>query len=162
MVYGWIRGLCVAYFLHILGISPAFAQARFEPLPLEVVWSTRTEDPNGRKMKIKTDFSFVDAAGTRWLAPAGSVVDGASIPQVFWSVVGGPYEGLYRDASVVHDVACVQRNRRWQAVHRMFYEAMLASGVDPIKAKIMYGAVYYFGPRWTTRGGLDRFTSLWG
>ena len=37
MVYGWIRGLCVAWLLHLFGISPVFAQARFEPLPLEVV-----------------------------------------------------------------------------------------------------------------------------
>jgi hypothetical protein len=30
----------------------------------------------------------------------------------------------------------------------MFYTGMLASGVEPMNAKIMYAAVYHFGPRW--------------
>ena len=148
--------------LYLLNNASAFAEAKFEPLPLEVVWSTPTEDPHGRTMKIKNDFSFIDSSGKRWLAPGGSIVDGASIPRVFWSLLGGPYEGLYRDASVVHDVACVTRTRRWEDVHLMFYEAMLISGVSINKAKIMYAAVYYFGPRWTLYGKLDSFSTSWG
>jgi hypothetical protein len=30
----------------------------------------------------------------------------------------------------------------------MFYEAMLTSHVPTAKAKVMYAAVYHFGPRW--------------
>src|SRR5712692_9140850 len=33
----------------------------------------------------------------------------ASIPRAFWSVIGGPLEGQYRNASVFHDVACDQK-----------------------------------------------------
>ena len=32
-------------------------------------------------------------------------------------------------------------------MHRAFYDGMLSRGVDPIQAKIMYLAVYRFGPR---------------
>jgi len=30
----------------------------------------------------------------------------------------------------------------------MFYEACLAGGTDPQLAKLMYAAVYLFGPKW--------------
>ena len=38
-----------------------------------------------RRMKLLEDFAFVDDNGVRWEAPAGSVVDGASIPEFLWS-----------------------------------------------------------------------------
>src|SRR5437773_7102558 len=112
------------------------------------VGTVKTEwiEPN-RRMRLLDDFAYVDAKGVEWKAPKGSVVDGASIPQVLWSVVGSPYTGEYRNASVVHDVACEKRDKPWQDVHRMFYEACLAGGVAEQKAKLMYAAVYHFVPK---------------
>jgi hypothetical protein len=107
------------------------------------------DEGEGRKMKLIEPFAFVDQSGIRWDAPAGAIIDGASIPQIAWSLIGGPFEGRYRNASVIHDVACDNRKRSWKSVHRAFYEAMLASDVGITKAKIMYAAVYHFGPRWT-------------
>jgi len=103
---------------------------------------------DARKMKLLEDFAYIDPSGNRWEAPKGSIVDGASIPQLAWSFIGGPFEGQYRNASVIHDVACDERKRYWEDVHWAFYTGMLASGVGKIKAKIMYAAVYHFGPRW--------------
>ena len=105
---------------------------------------------DGRTMTLLAPFEFVDAKNEHWIAPRGSVVDGASIPQFAWSIIGGPFEGLYRNASVIHDVACDEKKRPWNLVHETFHSAMLTSGVDPTKAKIMYAAVYHFGPRWVT------------
>lgn len=104
--------------------------------------------PDGRRMRLLSTITFVDPRGTEWAAPRGSVIDGASIPQAAWSLIGGPFDGKYRNASVIHDVACENKNRGWESVHRVFYEAMLASGVDRLRAKLMYAAVYHFGPRW--------------
>lgn len=104
--------------------------------------------PDGRSMRLLKDLTFVDSTGVEWKAPRGSIVDGASIPKVAWSLVGGPFEGKYRNASVIHDVACDQRIRAWESVHMAFYNAMLTSGVTPLRAKLMYSAVYHFGPRW--------------
>jgi hypothetical protein len=104
--------------------------------------------PDGRNMKLVDHFAYVDPRGRKWNAPAGSIVNGASIPQFAWSIIGGPFEGKYREASVIHDVACRNKDRPWQDVHEAFYMAMLASGVDTLKAKVMYAAVYHFGPRW--------------
>ena len=105
--------------------------------------------PDGRHMKLSEDFEFVDPNGLTWLAPKGSKVDGASIPFIAWSLIGAPFSGKYRDASVIHDIACQRRNRTWEVSHLAFYYAMRASNVDVTKAKAMYSAVYHFGPRWT-------------
>jgi hypothetical protein len=102
----------------------------------------------GREMRLVQEFAYKDPKGKVWKAPTGSVIDGASIPRVAWPLIGGPFEGKYRDASVIHDVACVEKKEKWEDVHEVFYTAMLASGVDLLQAKVMYGAVYHFGPRW--------------
>ncbi len=103
---------------------------------------------DGRLMTLVEPFAYVDPRQARWEAAAGAVIDGASIPRAFWSVIGSPFAGEFRKASVVHDVACEERNRPWRAVHRMFYEACRLGGVGAGKAKTMYYAVFHFGPRW--------------
>jgi len=103
---------------------------------------------DGRKIRLLAPYSYTDPAGETWTVPADTIVDGASIPQLFWSIIGGPLEGKYRNASVVHDFYCDEKTRPWQAVHRVFFDAMRESGVDDMQAKVMYYAVYAFGPRW--------------
>lgn len=103
---------------------------------------------DGRTMRLVDEFKYIDPLGSVWVAPTDAEIDGASIPRPFWSFIGGPFEGQYRNASVVHDVACKEKKNTWQKVHQMFYVASLAGGVDEVDAKIMYGAVYHFGPRW--------------
>ena len=104
--------------------------------------------PDGRRMRMVEEFAYFDNEGRRWRAPKGSIVDGASIPRVAWPFIGGPFEGPYREASVIHDVACSEKLTPWLLVHEAFFTAMLASNVPVLKAKVMYGAVYHFGPRW--------------
>jgi hypothetical protein len=99
-------------------------------------------------MRLLEDFAFVDDNGVRWLAPAGSVIDGASIPDTLWLVAGTPYIGDYRRATVIHDVACQQMARPSKDVHRMFYDAMITDGVPEARAQQMYTAVRLFGPSW--------------
>lgn len=111
----------------------------------------RLELVGGREARLVTNFGYIDPHGTDWSAPRGSIVNGASIPQAFWSFVGGPWDGAYRQASVVHDVACETMQASWQDTHRMFYEACRCGGVDERTAKLMYWAVYHFGPRWEPR-----------
>ncbi len=105
-------------------------------------------DNDGRNMILRETFAYIDSQNRTWIAPAGSKINGASIPSAFWSAIGGPFEGKYRNASVVHDVGCVEMRESWEDVHRMFYEACRCGGVDELKAKMIYYAVYHFGPRW--------------
>jgi hypothetical protein len=120
---------------------------------------TSWED-EGRNMRLEEDFAYIDASGKRWLAPKGSIVNGASIPQAFWSVIGGPFEGPFRNASVVHDVGCDEQKDTWEAVHRMFHDACRCGGVGSKKAKLMYWAVYNFGPRWPAAGEPREFRTM--
>jgi hypothetical protein len=105
--------------------------------------------PDGRYMQLTQPVEFIGPDEKRWPVPAGTKVDGASIPQFFWSLIGGPFEGQYRDASVVHDFYCQTRIRPCRAVHRVFYEGMLARGVADVRAWLMFKAVDTFGPQWT-------------
>jgi hypothetical protein len=107
-------------------------------------------------MTLLEDFSYTDPDRLEWKAPKGSVTDGASIPQSAWSIMGGPFEGPYRLAAVIHDAACVRKDRSWEATHLVFYQAMLTAHVDSVKAKIMYAAVYHFGPRWTLTASVNK------
>jgi hypothetical protein len=104
--------------------------------------------PN-RNVRVIDDFTFTEAAnGTVWDAPSGSIVNGASIPRVLWTLVGSPFTGDYVYGSIVHDVACDTRTRPWRDTHYMFYLACLAGGTRRGRAKLMYLAVRNFGPRW--------------
>jgi len=108
-----------------------------------------TPDAPNRNVRVIDDFTFTEAAsGTVWAAPRGSLVDGASIPRVLWSLVGSPFTGDYVYGSIVHDVACDTRTRPWRDTHYMFYLACLAGGTRRGRAKLMYLAVRNFGPRW--------------
>jgi len=138
--------LLAAAFLVLLALTQATqAGGRFEGKLI-----TEALD-DGRNLRVVKPFAYVDANGAKWKVPEGTETDGASVPRFFWSLYP-PFTGKYRKAVVVHDVYCQTRDTAWEAVHRMFFDAMLAAGVDQITAKTMYGAVYAFGPRWSLTG----------
>jgi hypothetical protein len=114
---------------------------------------TRWED-DGLTMVLLNELRYTDPYGEVWVAPAGSRVNGASIPRAFWSVIGGPFEGKYRNASVLHDVAYAEQSRPWEDADRMFYNAMRCSGVGVVTAKTMYYALRRHGRHWKHRQAL--------
>jgi Protein of unknown function (DUF1353) len=105
-------------------------------------------EDDGRKIKMMADFTYLDPKEKAGTVPKDWIVDGASIPWIFWSIVGPPLVGKYRDASFIHDYYCDTHSEPWQEVHKMFYFASLAAGESEIVAKILYAAVYVGGPRW--------------
>jgi hypothetical protein len=107
------------------------------------------------------DFTFIDSLGKKWLAPKGTKTDGATIPQWALSVTGDRMDAGYRNAALVHDAYCQGglngqgpsfQKDTWENVHRMFYEACVANGVDPVRARLMFSAVWIGGPRWNYNG----------
>jgi uncharacterized protein DUF1353 len=104
-------------------------------------------DVDGRKVKLMEPYGFVDPQGKTWDVPAGYLTDGASVPSALWALYP-PFTGAYRSAAVIHDYYCDKKEQTWQDTHKVFYNAMRAADVDENTAKIMYGAVYLFGPRW--------------
>ena len=83
---------------------------------------------DGRKMRLLKDITFIDSKNREWKAPAGSVIDGASIPRELWAMTGSPFVGKYRRASVIHDVACVERTQPHELVHYMFMKRCYVIG----------------------------------
>lgn len=107
-------------------------------------------------IQLLKPFGYTDSNNLDWDVPAGAISDGASIPDWAWAMVGGPFSGLYKDAAVIHDHYCVQRTRKWEDVHSVFYEASLNRGTAETLAKTMYAAVLLAGPRWDApRAGLQ-------
>jgi hypothetical protein len=114
--------------------------------------------PDGRNVQLVQPFGYVDPSGQNWDVPVGAETDGTTIPRQLW-VSYPPFTGQYRLAAIVHDYYCETKTRGWKETHEVFYHAMRTAGVAERQAKVMYAAVYRFGPRWgddtTARGRPD-------
>lgn len=98
-----------------------------------------------RDMKVLSAVSFRSASGKLWTVPAGTVINGASIPRALWTFTGSPYVGTYRRASVIHDHYCDVRTELQRDVHLMFKEGMRADGASWLEANSKYLAVKVAG-----------------
>ena len=73
--------------------------------------------------------------------PAGFVCDGASIPKLFWSFVGSPFD-KFLFAAVLHDWCCTDtENFTRKEADDLFLEAMEELGIPMWKRDIMWRAV---------------------
>jgi hypothetical protein len=116
----------------------------------EVITKWLVEEGDDRLMQVLNQFTYEDPAIKQWTTPAGWKVDGASIPRALWTIVGSPFTGDYRRASVVHDYYCDVRTEPSERVHLMFYNACRADGVGVVKANTLYYGVLAGGPSWQT------------
>ena len=128
---------------------------RTRPVPPEfsgkVVLEVLDEVEVDHKLRLLEAFSFRDENGGLWLAPAGAVIDGTSLPRTLRSLPGLPPEAEFRKASVVHDYYSRVRQDSWREVRRMLYKASLHEGLAPAEAKLLYATVYAGGWRWEPR-----------
>jgi hypothetical protein len=113
--------------------------------------------------RVAKRLDFIDGNGSGWQAPEKSLTDGASIPEIFVPLIGFPNEPRFVNAAALHDAYCgignengpVYHIKTWQEVHRLFYDALVASGTPDVKAKVMFAAVWIGGPRWYPMGAPD-------
>jgi hypothetical protein len=130
------------------------SHGRFSGDP-RTLWHTDPNNPD-RKMSVLEDFWFIDPDTKKWLTPANYCVDGASIPRALWTLVGSPYTGDYRRASIVHDKACddaVGNSAARRAADRMFFHACREGGCGMAEATLLYigvriGALTKLVPSW--------------
>lgn len=117
------------------------AVGSFSGLP-KTEWLNVPAD-DARDMKLLEDFVYTDSTGKKWDAPAGSIINGASIPQWLWDSIGSPYTGCYRNASIVHDLACVRATNKAErkAADKMFWEACVTGGCTEAQANDLYMGV---------------------
>ena len=74
----------------------------------------------------------------------GFKYDGASIPKIFWSIVGGAFHPDFQKAALLHDYMYRETLGKSKA-DQYFYEILRYCGVSKIKSKLMYLAVRWFG-----------------
>ena len=151
-IYSILLSLILAVlfiFIFWSDVKPIFVSSGFGRFPTSAKVEFISEGKGaGRLMRLLEDFSYIDPQGTVWTARKGYETDGASIPKAVWSLVGGPFEGLYRDAAIIHDWYCYKKDKPWRDVHRVFYYASRAAGVQELEAKKLYLAVRIGGPKW--------------
>lgn len=120
------------------------AQAQSFSGDFEFAW---LDTPNGghRDMRVLKTVKFKDGNGKVWTVPSKSIIDGASIPRLLWTIAGSPFVGKYRRASVIHDHYCDIRTELQSEVHLMFKEAMFSDGASWWEANSKYTAVEFAG-----------------
>ena len=91
-------------------------------------------EPDGqdREMALLEPFWYRDPSGELWVAHAGTVINGTSIPQALWSILGSPYVGEHRRAAIVHDAVYREEHLSIDRRNRsdeMFYWACCCAGL---------------------------------
>lgn len=122
----------------------------------KVEWKRNSD--NKRDMILINEFSYIAPKGKKWKAPKGYVTDGASIPRIFWSLVGGPFDEQYREVALIHDVYCDSQSKLWQDVYHIFYYTNRAAGISEFKLKVLYDAVRFGGLRWNKKAPSNYFS----
>jgi hypothetical protein len=122
------------------GITPQ----TLDPLQVELL----SESP--RRWRLLHEFRYDSAvARARIIVPAGTVTDFASVPRIMLVfLLVGDYAHA---AAVVHDYLYQTGLFDRVTADRVFFEAMLATGVERWRATIMHWGVHEGGQaRWAT------------
>jgi hypothetical protein len=91
-------------------------------------------------------YSFDVFCGGWYVAIKASFrTDGASIPRLFWRVIGHPFQGDYLGPAVVHDALYQSEALTRAQADCLLYDLLLANGVGRCRAWTIYRAVRMFG-----------------
>jgi hypothetical protein len=100
-----------------------------------------------RRWKLLKSFHYVpswaEGPFDEEVVPKGFIIDGASIPCLFWRLIGPPM-GPYAEASAVHDylwVEALRRNCDFSYANLVFRDAMKQSGIWAWRYWLMWFAV---------------------
>lgn len=104
----------------------------------------RTTDRTGREVALLLqNLVWIRADGTTVVIPAGFVCDGATVPRVVWSLVGGPFDGPYLPGAILHDFLLSVRTPGqpvW-GIHKEFYNGMRANNTSWLISNLFYRSV---------------------
>lgn len=100
---------------------------------------------------LTTEPIRVYALGTRYVVPAGTLTDGASIPRVLWPIVGHPM-GRYYPAAVVHDYLVRQPSTPRAEADAVFRVLLRRLGVTWWRRAVLSAGVW-LGSLWARLRG---------
>ena len=101
---------------------------------------------DGKKWKVINAFLYEKNNGDIITVPVGYITDFASIPRLFWRVIGHP-AGKHGKAAVIHDYLYSTHLYSKKESDKIFYNGMRVSGVSWIKVSLMYNIVKWFGKK---------------
>lgn len=106
--------------------------------------------------------------GKIWV-PVGYVSDGASVPRLFWRVIGHPFSPLFIRPALIHDIRCEFKVGTPSDTHDQFLETLRREGVSRQRSAVMHRAVKHFGTTWGKREQISEddlmqivLTRAWG
>lgn len=113
-----------------------------QPLLMESIHGTNFSISQRRVMRPLRWTGIVGNRTIDLTVPKGFVFDGASIPRIAWSIIGGPF-GPYADAAALHDCAYRMSDIAMTRLEadRMFAAAMADLRITPWRRHVMYRAV---------------------
>ncbi len=110
------------------------------------------DDPFVPTMRLIEPFAYQQASGEAWKVPQGHVIKGRGMPPLFRHLIGQPFYGGFRKASIIYDHATQEMRQPWDHAQRMFLEASMVEGVHESEAKAMYLLLRAQGSRWEVPG----------
>ncbi len=97
---------------------------------------------NFNRFQLDATFEYYTEDGEDTIiVPAGFISDGASIPRIFWTIIGSPWSGKYGRAAVIHDYLYYKQIFTRKKSDLIFLEGMKVLGVSWWKRHLMYRAV---------------------
>lgn len=120
-------------------------------LPGTFVGELKFTDPGCKLTKhciLAENFGYIDSYNQGWEAQKDNKSDGASVPPAVRDWIGHPFDDDLIRAAVIHDHYCDRKVNTWSYTHWVFYDALLTSGVERRRARLMYAAVLLGGPFW--------------
>ncbi len=96
---------------------------------------------DGKVWVLDDDFEWETPYGVTIALFAGFEFDGASIPRLFWRVIGPPLAGPYAPAAAIHDLLYASEIVERKVADCLFNSAMKELGVPAWKRFLMHKAV---------------------
>jgi hypothetical protein len=110
------------------------------------------DDPFVPTMRLAEPFAYAQSKGKVWKVPQGHIIKGRGMPPLFRDLIGQPFYGGFRKASIVYDHATQEMKQPWDEAQLMFLEASMAEGINESEAKAMYMLLRAQGSRWEVPG----------
>jgi len=139
----------MAFSAGVLAADPAQVRHGLFEGRVVVEW---LDDPFVPTMRLLEPFAYHQPRGKVWKVPQGHVVKGRGMPPLFRHLIGQPFYGGFRKASIVYDHATQEMKEPWDKAQLMFLDASMAEGVNESEAKAMYLLLRAQGSRWEVPG----------
>ena len=102
------------------------------------------QELNETEWTLKEDVSFTNEH-LEVIVKSGFITDGASIPKLFWSIIGSPLEADLLLPAIIHDGLYTDETLPREVCDDLLREMLLLNGVSQLKADLIYNAVRMFG-----------------